>query len=79
MKITIEKKETVEVEVTLPAYRKNNHHYFKLEENKTTTAYCFQNEYQIQVSGYLMNFPFQYEEITAEQFEEVYNQVKSKI
>jgi hypothetical protein len=79
MKITIEKREAIEVEVNLPAYRKKGSHLFKIEEKKSTTIYNTECEYQIQVNDYMMRYPFEYDEITESEFNEVYNQVKSKL
>jgi hypothetical protein len=79
MKITIEKKESVEIEVQLPTYVKNNNHYFKIEENKTTSIYNSEKNYEIEINEYMMRFPFEYDEITESEFNEVYNQVKSKL
>jgi hypothetical protein len=79
MKITIEKKEKIEIEIELPVYRKSSHHYYKIDENKSVCVYNgTEGSYSIEINEYMMKFPFDYEECTKEQFEEVYNKVKSK-
>jgi hypothetical protein len=79
MKITIEKKESVEIEVQLPTYRKSKNHFYKLEENKTTCVYEGIGSYSIEVNEYCMKFPFEFEECTENDFNEMYNQVKNKL
>ena len=80
MKITIEKKERVEIEVQLPAYRKSNNHFYMIAENKTICVFNpSDNIYSIEVNDYMMKFPFDYDECSKELFEEMYNQVKSKL
>lgn len=81
MKITIERKEKVEVEVQLPYYSKTTHHYFKIEENKTTCVnhYDTLNSFGIEVNDYQQKFPFDYEQTTEEEFNKVFEIVKLKI
>jgi len=79
MKITIERKEKIEIEVNLPAFRKNLFHFYKIEENKTTTVFESYQSYSIDVREFIMQYTFEYETITEQEFNEVYNQVKSKL
>lgn len=80
MKITVEKKERVEIEVTLPTYRRSSHHYYKVDENKSICVYFGgDSAYSIEVNEYMMRYPFDYEECSQELFEKVYNYVKSKL
>lgn len=80
MKITIERKEKVEVEVQLPYYSKTTCHYFKIEENKTTCVdYYDLVSYGIEVNNYQQKFPFDYERTTEEEFNKVLEIVKLKI
>ena len=80
MKITIEKKERVEIEVQLPTYRKSSHHYYMIDENKSICVYNgTEKNYSIEINEYMMRFPFDYDECSQELFEKMYNQVKSKL
>lgn len=79
MKIKIEKTEIKEIEVTFPVYRKKSIFFYKLEENKTTTVLNANEEYSIEVKNYLSNYPFYQDEATEQEFNEAYNQVKSKL
>jgi len=81
MKITIERKEKVEVEVQLPYYSKTTCHYFKIEENKTTCVnyYDSLDSYGIDVNNYQQKFPFDYEQTTEEVFNKILEIVKLKI
>jgi len=50
MKITIERKEKVVVEVQLPYFSKNHYHYYMVEESRTTVLFCGENEQSITIS-----------------------------
>ena len=81
MKITIERKEKVEVEVQLPYYSKTTCHYFKIEENKTTCIYYPENtkSFGIEFASYQHKYPFDYEQTTEEEFNKVLQIVKLKM
>ena len=79
MKITIEKTEKTEFEVTFPVYKKKSIFFYKLEENKTTVVLNSNKDYSIEIKNHLSHYPFQYDETTEQEFNEAYNQVKSKL
>ncbi len=56
MKVTIERKEKVEVEVQLPLFTKDKHHYYMLNENKSIVLFVGEDDYSISVNNYLMQF-----------------------
>ena len=47
MKITIERKEKVQVEVQLPLFTKQSYHYYMIEESRTTVLFFGENEQSI--------------------------------
>lgn len=80
MKITIERKEKVEVEVQLPYYSKTTCHFFKIEEDKTTCVnYYDLVSFGIEVNNYQQKFPFDYEKCTEEEYNKIFEIVKFKI
>ena len=79
MKITIERKEKVVVEVQLPYFSKNNYHYYMVEESRTTVLFFGENEQSITVTQHMMQYPCSYEKIEEKEFNEVYNIIKKQI
>jgi len=79
MKVTIEKKETMEIEVQLPLFTKDKERYYKIEENKTTIICLWSNEVSVKITEFAMSYPCAYEQITEEQFNEVRNKAKQFI
>ena len=79
MKITIERKEKVVVEVQLPYFSKNHYHYYMVEETRTTVLFFGENESSITVTQHMMQYPCSYEKIEEKEFNEVYNIIKKQI
>ena len=79
MKITIERKEKVQVEVQLPLFTKQSYHYYMIEESRTTCLFLGDNEHSITVTQHMMQYPCSYEQITEKEFNEVYNTIKKLI
>lgn len=71
MKVTIEKKEKVEIEVTLPLFSKHINTYYKVEETQTTQISIWQDEVSVKVHRWAMEYPCAYEQITEDEFNEV--------
>ena len=71
MKVTIEKTEKFEVEVTLPLFTKNGNRYWKIEENQTTQICLWSDEIMIKKVDWAMEYPCAYEQITEEEFNEI--------
>lgn len=79
MKVTIERKEKVEVEVNLPLFTKDKYYYYMIEENRTTTVLYHKDEVIIQMVSYTMQFPCAYEQIDCEEFFNVLTLAKTKL
>lgn len=79
MKITIERKEKVQVEVQLPLFTKQSYHYYMVEETRTTCLFLGDHEHSITVTEYMMQFPCSYEQITESEYNKVYNTIKKLI
>ena len=79
MKVTIERKEKVEIEVTLPLFTKDGNRYWKIEENQTIQVCLWSDEVLIKKIEWAMNYPCAYEQITEDEFNEVVNKAKSFI
>lgn len=79
MKITIEKIEKMQVEVSLPLFTKQSYHYYMIEENRTTCVFMGTHEVSIQVTQHMMSYPCSYERITENEYNEVYNTIKKQI
>lgn len=79
MKITIERKEKVQVEVQLPMFTKQSYHYYMVEESRTTVLFSGENEQSITVTQHMMQYPCSYERIEEKEFNEVYNTIKKQI
>jgi hypothetical protein len=79
MKITIERKEKVQMEVQLPLFTKQNYHYYMVEETRTTVLFLGEFEHSIQVTQHMMQYPCSYEQITEKEYNEVYNTIKKQI
>ena len=79
MKITIERKEKVQVEVQLPMFTKQSYHYYMVEETRTTVLFFGENEQSITVTQHMMHYPCSYEKIEEKEFNEVFNIIKKQI
>ena len=79
MKITIERKEKVQMEVELPMFTKQSYHYYMVEETRTTVLFFGENEQSITVTQHMMQYPCSYEKIEEKEFNEVYNIIKKHI
>ena len=79
MKVTIERKEKVEVEVNLPLFTKDKHHYYMLTENKSIVLFVGEDDYSISVNNYLMQYPLSYDQITEQEFNHTYILLMSKL
>ena len=79
MKITIERKEKVQLEVQLPMFTKQSYHYYMVEESRTTVLFFGENEQSITVTQYMMQYPCSYEKIEEKEFNEVFNIIKKQI
>jgi hypothetical protein len=79
MKVTIDKTEKVEIEVTLPLFTKDGNRYWKIEEHQTIHICLWSDEVIIKKIDWAMNYPCGFEQITEEQFNEVITKVKSFI
>ncbi|MEY2869443.1 MAG: hypothetical protein RIR01_1934 [Bacteroidota bacterium] len=79
MKITIEKKEMVEIEISFPRYARNGSHYYKIEENQTTVLFVSDMEHSFTVHGYMSKYPLSYMVITENEFSAALEELKSKI
>lgn len=79
MKITIERKEKVQVEVQLPMFSKQSYHYYMVEESRTTVLFFGENEQSITVTQHMMQYPCSYERIEEKEFNEVFNIIKKQI
>ena len=79
MKITIERKEKVQMEVELPMFTKQSYHYYMVEETRTTVLFFGENEQSITVTQHMMQYPCSYERIEENEFNEVYNIIKKQI
>lgn len=79
MKIIIERKEKVQVEVQLPLFTKQSYHYYMIEESRTTVLFFGENEQSITVTQHMMQYPCSYEQITESEYNEVYNTIKKLI
>ena len=71
MKVTIEKKEKVEIEVQLPLFTKDGNRYWKIEENQTTQICLWSDEINVKKIDWAMQYPCGFEQITEEQFNEI--------
>ena len=79
MKITIERKEKVQLEVQLPMFTKQSYHYYMVEESRTTVLFFGENEQSITVTQHMMQYPCSYEKIEEKEFNEVFNIIKKQI
>ena len=79
MKITIERKEKVQVEVELPLFTKLSYHYYMIEESRTTCLFLGDHEHSITVTQHMMQYPCSYEQITESEYNEVYKTIKKLI
>ena len=79
MKITIERKEKVQVEVELPMFTKQSYHYYMVEETRTTVLFFGENEQSITVTQHMLQYPCSYEKIEEKEFNEVFNIIKKQI
>jgi len=79
MKVTIEKKETMEIEVQLPLFTKDKERYYKIEENKTTIICLWSNEVSVKITDFAMSYPCGYEQITEDEFNTIRNKAKQFI
>lgn len=79
MKITIERKEKVQMEVELPMFTKQSYHYYMVEETRTTVLFFGENEQSITVTQHMMQYPCSYEKIEEKEFNEVFNIIKKQI
>ena len=79
MKITIERKEKVQLEVQLPMFTKQSYHYSMVEETRTTVLFFGENEQSITVTQHMMQYPCSYEKIDEKEFNEVFNIIKKQI
>ena len=79
MKITIERKEKVQLEVQLPMFTKQSYHYYMVEETRTTVLFFGENEQSITVTQHMMQYPCSYEKIEEKEFNEVFNIIKKQI
>jgi hypothetical protein len=79
MKVTIEKKETMEIEVQLPLFTKDKERYYKIEENKTTIICFWSNEVSVKITEFAMSYPCAYEQITEDEFNTIRNKAKQFI
>ena len=79
MKITIERKEKVVVEVQLPYFSKNHYHYYMVEKSRTTVLFFGEHESSITVTQHMMQYPCSYEKIEEKEFNEVFNIIKKQI
>lgn len=79
MKITIERKEKVQVEVQLPLFTKQSYHYYMVEETRTTCLFLGDHEHSITVTQHMMQYPCSYEQITESEYNEVYKTIKKLI
>lgn len=79
MKITIERKEKLQVEVQLPMFTKQSYHYYMVEETRTTVLFFGENEQSITVTQHMMQYPCSYEKIEEKEFNEVFNIIKKQI
>lgn len=79
MKLTIQKTENIEVEVQLPTYRRTKFHYFKIDEKETITVYDGGNEFRIEKTERMIDFPLTFDETTPDEFNDKYKEVFEKI
>ncbi len=79
MKVTIEKTEKFEIEVTLPLFTKDGNRYWKIEENQTIQVCLWSDEVLIKKIEWAMQYPCAYEQITENEFNEVVTKVKNFI
>ena len=81
MKITVEKKEKVEVEVTFPCYTKSGFHYFKTTEQGTTQILLGYNNLNFGITRYdfIMDHVLLDSSSNEEEFNNALQQVKDKI
>ena len=79
MKITIERKEKVQVEVQLPLFTKQSYHYYMIEETRTTCLFLGGHEHSITVTQHVLQYPCAYEQITESEYNEVYKTIKKLI
>jgi hypothetical protein len=79
MKIKIERKQEVEMEVQLPLFTKDKHHYYRIDVNETLILFAGYTECTITLNDYMMNFPLGFEQITEEEFNHVYILLISKL
>lgn len=79
MKVTIDKTEKVEIEVTLPLFTKDGNRYWKIEENQTIQVCLWTDEISIKKTGWAMSYPCAYEQITEQQFNEIVTKAKNFI
>jgi hypothetical protein len=79
MKITIEKKDLVEIEISLPRYARSGSHYYKIEENQTTVLFVSDMEHSFTAYGYMSKYPLSYMVITEDEFSIAFEKLKSKI
>ena len=79
MKITIEKKEMVEIEISFPRYARSGSHYYKIEENQTIVLFVSDMEHSFTVHGYMSKYPLYYMVITEDEFNTAFEELKSKI
>lgn len=79
MKVTIEKKEEIEVDIELPYYSFKLGYYFKVTEFNTITLFDFGEEISIANNGFMMKYPLTYQKITEQEFNLKFQEIKNKI
>lgn len=78
MKITIQKTETIELDVQLPTYRRSTYHWFKIDEKETITVYNGGKDFRIEKVERLVEYPLSFNESNYDEFMQAYNEVKAK-
>lgn len=72
MKVTIDKIETVELEVQLPMFTKDKNYYYKICDKKTIIVNNSEFESSITIHDYMSKYPLAYEQISEQEFNNVF-------